>query len=183
MQKNMWIVVVVALLLLMGVFYILNNNQKKIDEDKTSQLNIDTHRFEKLLAYENNYLGNASNTSNLFNNLPLSNDKTEIVIDSDKLTLIVNYNIPSSAEEEKAVIYNTTAAFVLIKNLEEINMRFSNYSYLVKRDNVEKRFGDDYSKLINPETFKELVQRPLLQNESGDWLEQYTNEGDEKSDK
>ncbi|MFF2754602.1 DUF4825 domain-containing protein [Psychrobacillus sp. NPDC058041] len=183
MQKNIWLVVVVVLLLLMGIFYVLNNNQKKLVEDKTSQLNIATNKFEKLLAYENNYLGNASNTSNLFNNLPLSNDKTGIAIDSDKLTLIVNYDIPSNSEEEKAVIYNTTAAFVLIKNLEEIEMRFSSRSYLVKRDNVEKWFGHDYTKLINPETFMELVQKPLLQKNSDDWLEQYTNEGDEKSDK
>lgn len=175
MSKNTLVTVGLVVLLLIGVFYVLHNNQKRVEEDKISQLNIATHRFDKVLAYENDYLGNASNTNNLFNNLPLSNVKQSIEMDSDKLVLTVNYAIASNAEVEKAIIYNATAAFVLIKNVKEVNMNFLNQSYAINRENVEKIFGDDFARLIEPAVFKRLVQNRLLENEHMDWLEQYTN--------
>ncbi|MEI4771281.1 DUF4825 domain-containing protein [Psychrobacillus sp. FJAT-51614] len=174
MQRNIWLIVIISMLLLIGVVYVLNNNQKKVIEDKTSQLSVATHSFEKVLAYENDYMGDSSNTSNLFNNLPIANDKKSIEMDSKKLILVVNYDFASNEETEKAVIYNTTAAFVLIKNVEEIHLQFSNQKYIVKRGNVKEWFGSDLSELINPEVFKKLVQKPLLETDSSDWLNLYT---------
>ncbi|KQL34628.1 DUF4825 domain-containing protein [Psychrobacillus sp. FJAT-21963] len=178
MQKNTWLIIIMAMLLLIGVVYVLNNNQKNVIEDKTSQLSVATHSFEKVLAYENDYMGDAANTSNLFNNLPLANDKKSIEMDSEKLILVVNYDSLSSEETEKAVIYNTTAAFVLIKNIEEINLQYSDRTYVVKKANVKEWFGNDFSQLINPEVFKKLVQNPLLEKDSGAWLNLYTKQGE-----
>ncbi|WP_313892821.1 DUF4825 domain-containing protein [Psychrobacillus sp.] len=175
MQKTIWLAVGAALVLLLGVFYVLRNNQVKSEEDKETQLSTATHRFEKVLAYENDYMGYASNTNNLFNNLPLADKKEGIELNSDESILIVNYKTVSDEEVEKAVIYNATAAFVLIKNLQEIDMRFSNHSYAVTRENVEHWFGGNFAELIEPSFFKEAVQDQLLKPNTNEWLTVYIN--------
>ncbi|WP_166462420.1 DUF4825 domain-containing protein [Psychrobacillus vulpis] len=175
MQRNVWMAIGFVLLLLIGVFYVLSNNQVKSEREKEIELNTANHNFEKVLAYENDYMGNASNMGNLFNNIPLSSYKDNIELDSDAFTFIINYDTTSDEEAEKAVIYNATAAFVLVKNLEVINMRFLNNSYVVTRENVEEWFGGDLKELIDPSMFKEKVQKPLLKSEINDWLASYTN--------
>lgn len=73
MQKTIGLVVGIALVLLIGVFYVLSNNQKQVEKEDVKQLSVETHNFNKVLAYENDYMGNNSNITNLFNKLPLSN--------------------------------------------------------------------------------------------------------------
>lgn len=175
MQKPIWLAVGAALVLLLGVFYVLSNNQVKSEKEKETQLNTATHHFEKVLAYENDYMGNASNIGNLFNNLPLANYKESIELNSEAFILTVNYDTTSDEKAEKAVIYNATAAFVLIKNLEVINMRFSNQSYVVTRESVEEWFGGNFAGLIEPSVFKESVQDQLLKSNTSEWLASYTN--------
>lgn len=171
MQKTIGIVVGIALVLLLGVFYVLSNNQKQVEQEDLKQLVVETHDFKKVLAYENEYMGNNSNITNLFNNLPLSKYRKVVELDPDTFTFIVNYNMSG---DENSVIYNTTAAFVLINNLEVIDLRFLDQSYVVTRKNVEQWFGDDFDSLIDPVVFKEKVQKPLIENTSADWIVQYT---------
>lgn len=171
MQKTIGLVVGIALVLLLGVVYVLSNNQKQVEKENMEQLSVETHRFKKVLAYENEYMGNNSNITNLFNNLPLSKHKDIVELEPDTFTAVVNYNTSS---DEKTVIYNATAAFVLIRNLEVIDMRFSDDSYVITRENVEQWFGDDFDSLINPVVFKERVQMPLKENNTTDWINQYT---------
>ncbi|MFJ7828076.1 DUF4825 domain-containing protein [Psychrobacillus sp. NPDC096623] len=171
MQKTIGLVVGISLVLLLGVVYVLSNNQKQVAQEDVKQLTVETHDFQKVLAYENDYMGNNSNITNLFNNLPFSNYRDLVELDSDTRTFVVNYN---TSGDEKTVIYNATAAFVLIKNLEVINMRFSHQSYVITRENVEQWFEDDYASLIDPKVFKEKVQNPLLESTMTDWINQYT---------
>lgn len=171
LQKTIGLVVGVALVLLLGVVYVLSNNQKQVEKEDMEQLSVETHSFKKVLAYENEYMGNNSNMTNLFNNLPLSNYRDLVELESDTFTFVVNYNTSS---DEKTVIYNATAAFVLIKNLEVIDMRFSDDSYVITRENVEQWFGDEFDSLLNPAVFKERVQMPLKENNTTDWIDQYT---------
>lgn len=171
LQKTIGLFVGIALVLLLGVVYVLSNNQKQAEQVDIEQLSIETHNFNKVLAYENEYMGNNSNTINLFNNLPLSNYRGLVELEPDTFTLVVNY---SSSGDEKTVIYNTTAAFVLIKNLEVIDMRFSDQSFVITRENVEQWFGADFDSLIDPAVFKEKVQQSLMENTTTDWIDQYT---------
>ncbi|MEK4086212.1 DUF4825 domain-containing protein [Psychrobacillus sp. FSL K6-1415] len=171
LQKTIGLVIAIALILLLGVVYVLSNNQKQVEQEDVEQLSVETHNFKKVLAYENEYMGNNSNITNLFNNLPLSNYKDIVELEPDTFTSIVKYNTSS---DEKSVIYNSTAAFVLIKNLEVINMRFSDQSYSVTRENVERWFGSDFDILIDPAVFKEKVQQPLMKNTTTNWVDQYT---------
>ena len=171
MQKTIGLVVGIALVLLIGVFYVLSNNQKQVEKEDVKQLSVETHNFNKVLAYENDYMGNNSNITNLFNKLPLSNYKYTVELEPDTFTAAINYNRSS---DEKAVIYNTTAAFVLIKNLEVIDMRFSDRSYVMTRENVEQWFGDDFERLIDPSIFKDKVQNALMESTTTNWIDQYT---------
>lgn len=161
----------ISLVLLLGVVYVLSNNQKQVAQEDEKQLTVETHDFQRVLAYENDYTGNNSNITNLFNNLPFSNHRDLVELDPNTRTFVINYN---TSGDEKTVIYNATAAFVLIKNLEVVNMRFSDQSYVITRKNVERWFGDDFDRLIGPAIFKEKVQNPLLESTTTDWINQYT---------
>lgn len=171
MQKTIGLVVGIALVLLIGVFYVLSNNQKQVEKEDVKQLSVETHNFNKVLAYENDYMGNNSNITNLFNKLPLSNYKYSVELEPDAFTAAINYNTSS---DDKAVIYNTTAVFVLIKNLEVIDMRFSDRSYVMTRENVEQWFRDDFESLIDPSIFKDKVQNALMESAITNWIDQYT---------
>lgn len=139
-------------------------------QEDTDQLSVNTHHFKKILAYENDYMGDASNINNLFNHLPLSNYKGPIELDSENLIFTIQYD---TASDKKAIIYNATAAFVLIKNLEKVSMHFSDQTYIVTRENVEEWFGRDFAKLLDPDVFEVKVQEPLLENNTDTWLNQY----------
>ncbi|WP_277583993.1 DUF4825 domain-containing protein [Psychrobacillus antarcticus] len=171
MQKTIGLVVGIAFVLLLGVVSVLSNNQKQVEQEDMEQLSVETHNFKKVLAYENEYMGNNSNITNLFNNLPLSNYRDLVELEPDSHTVVVNYN---ASGDEKTVIYNATAAFVLIKNLELVDMRFSDQSYVITRENVEQWFGDDFEKLIDPVLFKQKLQNPLMDSTVTDWIDQYT---------
>lgn len=167
LHKTTWTVIGITLILLIGVFYVLDSNQKQVKQGDMEQLHVKTHSFQKVLAYQSDYMGDASNISNLFNNLPFSDHKGTIELDSDTFTFIVNYD---GTSDDKVVIYNTTAAFVLIKNLENVDMRFSDRSYVITRKQVEGWFGPDFEALIDPIVFKEKVQHPLLENNTSEWV-------------
>lgn len=171
MQKTIGLVVGMSLVLLLGVVYVLSNNQKQVAQEDVEQLTVETHDFQKVLAYENDYMGNNSNITNLFNNLPFSNHRDLVELDPNTRTFVVNYN---TSGDEKTVIYNATAAFVLIKSLEVINMRFSEQPYVITRENVEQWFEDDFGSLLNPAVFKEKVQNRLMESTTIDWIDQYT---------
>lgn len=171
MQKSIALVVGIALVLLLGVVYVLSNNQKQVAQEDVKQLTVETHDFKKVLAYENDYMGNNSNITNLFNKLPLFDHREVIELDPDTFTFIVNYKINS---DQKTVVYNATAAFVLIKNLQVIDMRFSDQSYVITRENVERWFGDEFESLLDPVVFKEKVHEPLLKSKTKDWFNYYT---------
>ncbi|MBU3143528.1 DUF4825 domain-containing protein [Clostridium sp. CF012] len=87
----------------------------------------------------------------------------------DKLTADVNYkNTIENINENKvnkALIYNSTAAFALIDNLEVINYNFTNLTYKVSRSDVEKWYGQKLSGLLKSEEWKNKVQDKLLDYE------------------
>lgn len=155
------IIVILAIPLYIWIAYFEIPAKSEIGEEKMQQDPL-THNFEKVMQYENDYMGNASNTSQLFQSLPLNEYKQSIEMDPDHLLLIVHYDASAHELQEKtqqAVIYNSTAAFLLIHNLEELEMRFNDETFRVRRDVVEDYFNDEFKTLIDPENFKEKVQK------------------------
>ena len=98
----------------------------------------------------------------LFSALPLNNYRGPLEMDAEKFSLIVDYNLDADVSTEtvkQAVVYNTTAAFTLIGNLQEIKLLIDDESYTVTRENVEKWFGTTLVDFKDPKTFKEKIQK------------------------
>lgn len=150
------------------------------------QMDAATHDLNYILKYKHKYMGNASNLINLYRHLPLNIDKTTFQLFSDDLTLQVQYkdkvevigaqsltdreNIPEGTpkqkqaaiqnEVHKSLLYNSTAAFALIDNLEYVEYKFLDVTYQVSRADTEKLYND-FNKLLMQPAWKEQVQQPL----------------------
>lgn len=167
-----FVVIVVPLFIWIQFFEV--PSKVKLGEEKMQQ-DPETHNFENVVNYESAYMGDASNTNALFNALPLNEKKGTIAMDPDTFLLVVNYDfntVEHEKEVEQAVLYNTTAAYALIENLQIIEMRFLDKSYTVTRENVEIWFGTTLFDLKDPEVFKERVQDRFKGN-IDEWIEAY----------
>lgn len=150
-------------------------NKVKLGEEKMQQ-DPKTHTFENVIKYESMYMGDASNINNLLNDLPLNEYKESIELDTDDLTLFVDYEVDAMEIEEKiqqSVIYNSTATFALVENLEKMDMKFQNETFTISRDRVEKWFGMTLVDFKDPEVFQEKVQEQLSEDISS-WFSAYT---------
>jgi hypothetical protein len=140
------------------------NNQKKI-EYMAQQQTPTTHDLNSILKYKTKYMGDASNIEHLFNRLPLNNIEMSYELFPGKLTAELNYkdsieNI-NKDKVNSALIYNSTAAFALVDNLEVINYNFSDVEYKVLRSDVEKWYGTELSGLLSSKEWKNKVQNML----------------------
>lgn len=147
----------------------------RLGEEKMQQ-DPETHVYEKVTQYASPYMGDASNLGNLLNELPLNEYKGIIELDSESLSLLVHYNIHSTEIERQAkqgVIYNSTAVFALVDNLQLMNMQFKDRTYTVSRDRVEKWFGTTLVDFKDPEIFQEKVQSQLTEDIES-WFLAYT---------
>lgn len=152
------------------------------EEEELQQLNPETHHFDKVLQYENLYMGNAGNNMNLVNHLPMSDIPRSFRQNPDEFTFTVHYEM--SVEEvgkervEKAVLYNVTAIFALIENMEIVEFMFVDQTYTMTRERVNNWIGEDVASFKNEKIFKEKVQQPIIARERlEDWFVAYT-EGD-----
>lgn len=172
----MILVVLIGVALFIWIQFFEVPNKVKLGEAKIQQ-DPETHEFEKLTSFEAPYMGDNSNMSGLFQALPLNDYKGPLEMDSDKFSLIVNYNTTTTelgVKAEQGVIYNTTAALTLIGNLQSVEMRFEDNSYTVTRENIEKWFGTTFVDLKDPEVFREKVQDKFNKEDIADWIIAYT---------
>ncbi|HEY5562112.1 MAG TPA: DUF4825 domain-containing protein [Clostridiaceae bacterium] len=154
------------LILVQGIIIPKNNQEKKqyiIEQQEPT-----THDLESILKYKSKYMGNFSNMVNLFHTLPLNNKPRTFELFSDN-TMDVNYkeNIENISGDKlsKALIYNSTAAFALIDNLQGINYNFTDGKYIVQRSDIEKWYGEDLLKLLTKDEWKSKVQVKLEDEE------------------
>ncbi|GAA0123260.1 MAG: DUF4825 domain-containing protein [Clostridium argentinense] len=149
-------------------FVIIPKNNQKTENYILSQQNPITHDLNTILEYKSKYMGSASNIGNLFYNLPLNDLIKSFELSPDNLTLQVNCKNKDEVNEEmlnKALIYNSTAVFALVDNLEKINYNFSDFVYSFSRADVEKWYGEDLSSLIDKDKWKEKVQDKIKNKE------------------
>ncbi|AOV07178.1 DUF4825 domain-containing protein [Sporosarcina ureilytica] len=176
-RKVMIAILIIGIPLFIWIQFFEVPSKVKIGEEKLQQDAI-THEFEKVTQFESLYMGDASNVINLLNELPLNQYIGTIELDSDALSLLVNYDINSTEIERQAqqgMIYNSTAMFALIENLQQINMKFNDKTYNVSRDRVEKWFGTTLVDFKDPEVFREKVQSQLNEDLTA-WFLAYTEE-------
>lgn len=124
-----------------------------------------THDFSRLLKFKSRYMGDASNLPNLNYNLPLGDLQITFQLYPETLTAEINYQDALTGIEaelfDRALVYNATANFVLIDNLETLILNFEQDSYTISRRTVESWYGVDLASLQNEARWAEKVQRPL----------------------
>ena len=165
---------------------ILSQNNTKKKQYINAQLQAEISDINYILPYRNKYMGNSSNMINLFYHLPLSASKMKFELFPDTFTVQINFedtarvvgktnlkDTPHAMEGiaevidkfykdnvYKSLIYNSTAAFALIDNLESIIYHFSDITYRVNRADVEALYSD-FENILKEANWKEHVQTPL----------------------
>jgi hypothetical protein len=170
--RNIFIICLIVVgIALFGIVYGILIPQNNQNEQRyiIKQQDPLTHNIESVLKYKNKYMGNASNVGNLFHALPLNNIAMSCQLFPDTFTVEVKYNESVSnigeAKVNKSLIYNATAAFSLIDNLNSINFIFNGVSYIVLSSDVEKWYGVKVYTLTEKGTWEKLVQSNLDDNE------------------
>lgn len=124
-----------------------------------------THDFDRLLKFKSPYMGDASNLANLNAGLPLNEIPRTFQLYPETLTAEINYqDSPAGVDKAlfyRALVYNATANFALIDNLENLALNFREQSYAVNRFAVENWYGVDLAFLQNGDKWAEKVRRPL----------------------
>lgn len=167
-SKNKMIIALLLIGITLSIivqFVIVPRNNEKKQKYIADQLEPTTHDLESILEFKNPYIGDSSNVINLFYNLPLADRGVKFEIKSKDYALIVNYldtvwNI-GREKVDKALIYNSVAAFALIGNLELIAYNFSGDAYYVTRIDIELIFGKDLASLLTKEKWQSTVQDRL----------------------
>ena len=124
-----------------------------------------THDFGRLLEFKSHYMGDAPNLFHLNACLPLGEIQRWYELYPETLTAEISYQAsPAAVEAElfnRALVYNATANFVLIDNLEALILNFEGASYTISRSAVESWYGVDLTSLQDADRWAEKVQRPL----------------------
>jgi len=166
-NRNRWIVG----LLVMGIalfavvqFFEIPHRQAEQQQYLIAQQEPATHDLNTILKYKSKYMGNASNDANLFYHLPMSNTGMNFQLFSEKLALEVNYkdtiwNI-GEKKVKRSLLYNSTAAFALIDNLQEVDYNFPGTSYRVKRTDIEELYSN-FADILQTNQWKTSVQAKM----------------------
>ncbi|MHA6260423.1 DUF4825 domain-containing protein [Sporosarcina sp. CAU 1771] len=162
--------------------YYIPEIDAKMEREQVEQLEPETHRFSEVLQYESLYMGSAGNNMNLIQNLPLGDVPRLYQQDPDQFKFIILYEdtVENVGKErvQKAILYNSSAIFTLIKNMEIVEFSFEDETYTVTRKRVNEWFGEDVTTFNKIEKFRGKVQQPIINKEKlTEWFLTYTEGG------
>ena len=127
-----------------------------------------THDFAAVRVYASPYVGNSSNTVNLFYHLPLGDVPARFEIEDDA-SLCVRYQAAlaelDAAKVRRDLVYDSAAAFALIDNLSAVRYAFSDGSYTFTRAQMEAVLGVPLSGLRDGAAMHDQVQAQLEDTE------------------
>ncbi len=156
-------------------------SKKQVEERYAhEQMNPLTQDFNYIAEYESEYLGDNSNTVNLFRSLPMSQDEMTFQLFPEELVVEVHY--PSSLSESvhstmttdkdneygqkedliahRTLLYNATAGFALIKNIDQLTFEFQDSTFDFKRSDFKSMYSN-LDQLLDEDTWIQEVQQPL----------------------
>jgi hypothetical protein len=135
-----------------------------------------THDFTSIIKYKNKHMGNHSNLINLNRSLPLSEVPNTFQSYPKTFTWHINYKESTSViGEEKiklSLLYNSTANFVLIDNLQVLVFNFHDKSYTINRTDAEAYLQMDFNTLKDSSTLLKNIQTKLSDKS---FVEEYYN--------
>lgn len=119
---------------------------------------------EAVRAYASPYVGDISNTVNLFYHLPLGDVPARFEI-GDDASLCVRYQAAladlDAAKVRRDLVYDSAAAFALIDNLSAVRYAFSDGGYVFTRAQMEAALGTPLSELCGGTAMHDRVQARL----------------------
>ncbi|GMA64135.1 DUF4825 domain-containing protein [Alicyclobacillus fastidiosus] len=132
---------------------------------QVAQLNPLTNDFANIVKFKNPYMGNNANDANLNANLPLANVPHTFVIHPQTRELDIRYTETIQdigfTNVQSSLVYNATANFALIDNLDSMRFVFPGASYHVTRALVQSWYGVAPATLANQTAWKQNVQSKL----------------------
>ena len=124
-----------------------------------------THDITTVYDYRSDYVGDNSNTVNLFYHLPLNSVAMNFEIDGTSRSLTVNYEETTkkigSDKVRRDLIYNATAAMALIANVDELIFTFPDTYFIFRRSALNTIYNAELSNLLPGKTWKAQVQDKL----------------------
>ena len=170
-RKQIWIVSLLTLGLALTaavVFWLLPAQERQQAQQRAAQSDARTHDFAAVRVYASPYVGNSSNTVNLFYHLPLGDVPARFEIEDDA-SLCVRYQAAlaelDAAKVRRDLVYDSAAAFALIDNLSAVRYAFSDGSYTFTRAQMEAVLGVPLSGLRDGAAMHDQVQAQLEDTE------------------
>ncbi|WP_026882173.1 DUF4825 domain-containing protein [Clostridium akagii] len=169
MKKAKFVIIISIIAVILGMTFFQLYLIPKFSDDNLENVTNDTDAitqdFNNVLIYKTKYMGNNSNIININNNLPLSNIKKSFSIHPETFAVEINYDVKASSIEQKkleqAIIYNATVNFVLVGNLESLNLNFNDITYTISRSSLKNWYGVNLSSFENIDKLKKGVQSKL----------------------
>ncbi|MEO2205298.1 DUF4825 domain-containing protein [Paenibacillus pabuli] len=166
--KNKWIIALVGI----GIigFIIVEGMVNPKLEAKHAQYEAEqqhpmTHDFTALQKYHSPYMGDFSNLSHLNQALPLHDQLNGYQLYPETFTAQVNYSMDTreiDAEDlEQILVYNATANFVLIDNLEQVVYQFEDTSHALSRGAAQRWVGKELKALRDPDQWDSVIRSKL----------------------
>lgn len=170
-RTGIWIVV----LLIVGVIgfaaiegYVKPELSKQAEQYEIDQNDPLTHDIQPSLAFTSQYMGDAGNLINLNASLPFRNTSRTFQLYPEELTAEIRYQAaPSELNRQKLeeiLLYNATANFVMIDNLQKLRFVFEDDTvFVVEREEVEAWYDTEQglASLRNSEDWEEHVRARL----------------------
>lgn len=167
-KRNMVIIILLiigAIALCVVEFGIKAKIHRQHQQYEVAQLNPQTNDFANIIKFKNRYMGNNSNDANLHANLPLADVPHTFSIHPTTRELGIRYTKSMHAIGvnivQSSLVYNATAYFALIDNLNAITFVFPGTSYHVTRARVQSWYSVAPSKLTNQSSWNQDVQSKL----------------------
>jgi len=159
------------------------SNEIKDNNYKRDIYSVDGVDIDKLLKYKNSYVGDNSKVGGILSILPGNMFIKEFSLTNDSIKVDYEYKGQSNMEEEdlqkyfndentkKIFLNNITTLFILIKNVEniELNLHTENQlSFNISRKEVEDFYGKDLRKYAEDKLLweKEVLKNKLASKES-----------------
>ncbi|MBM6386269.1 MAG: DUF4825 domain-containing protein [Paenibacillus sp.] len=166
--KNKWIIALVAIGII-GFIIVEGVVNPKLEaeqaEYESDQQHPMTHDFAALQKFHSPYMGDFSNLSHLNQALPLHDQLNGYQLYPETFTAQVNYSLDTSEMDtedlEQILVYNATANFVLIDNLEQVVYQFEDTSHALSREAAQQWAGTELKVLQDPVQWDSVVRSKL----------------------
>ena len=119
---------------------------------------------EDIFKFKESFVGNNSAVGNIVNQLQGAEHLKGFELETKEKPYGINLNydwLDSEQNYKKTAIFNATFLFTLVQNVDWITFNFDNQEYKITKENLQNRYGKDFSELESEDDLKVLTQKHL----------------------